>query len=278
MPTEFIDRLPNGYDTLIGERGVKLSGGQKQRLAIARAVLKDAPILILDEATSSVDTETEMLIQQALERLMVGRTTLIIAHRLSTIRNADVIVVLEGKRIVEQGTHAELMAQRWALPAPERGADEGRAPVGGRGHHVPGGRGRRKRWQRSQRARCAGDFVNAGLPDRFSLATRRSGRCATQTTGLRPCPRPHPDRARRNRDRAVRVEREALDRDVLVVVAVGGGDVAGKGEAGQAGQRQVCRPSHAGLQHPAAPDRHSAVAGKSRGWRPPRSGHPRGPP
>jgi len=107
---EFILRLPEGYDTLIGERGVKLSGGQKQRLAIARAVLKDAPILILDEATSSVDTETEMLIQQALERLMAGRTTLIIAHRLSTIRNADQIVVLEGKRIVEQGTHAELMA------------------------------------------------------------------------------------------------------------------------------------------------------------------------
>jgi ATP-binding cassette subfamily B protein/subfamily B ATP-binding cassette protein MsbA len=109
---EFIVRLPNGYDTMIGERGVKLSGGQKQRLAIARAVLKDAPILILDEATSSVDTETEMLIQQALERLMAGRTTLIIAHRLSTIRNADMIVVLEGKRVVEQGTHAELMARR----------------------------------------------------------------------------------------------------------------------------------------------------------------------
>jgi ATP-binding cassette, subfamily B, bacterial len=108
---EFIVRLPNGYDTMIGERGVKLSGGQKQRLAIARAVLRDAPILILDEATSSVDTETEMLIQQALERLMAGRTTLIIAHRLSTIRNADMIVVLEGKRVVEQGTHAELMAR-----------------------------------------------------------------------------------------------------------------------------------------------------------------------
>jgi ATP-binding cassette subfamily B protein/subfamily B ATP-binding cassette protein MsbA len=107
---EFIARLPDGYDTMIGERGVKLSGGQKQRLSIARAVLKDAPILILDEATSSVDTETEMLIQQALERLMVGRTTLIIAHRLSTIRSADVIVVLEGKRILEMGTHEQLMA------------------------------------------------------------------------------------------------------------------------------------------------------------------------
>ena len=108
---EFIDRLPDGYDTMIGERGVKLSGGQKQRLAIARAVLKDAPILILDEATSSVDTETELLIQQALERLMVGRTTIIIAHRLSTIRNADMIVVLEGRHVIEQGTHKELMAR-----------------------------------------------------------------------------------------------------------------------------------------------------------------------
>lgn len=107
---EFIQHLPEGYDTLIGERGVKLSGGQRQRLAIARAVLKDAPILILDEATSSVDTETEVLIQQALERLMEGRTTIVIAHRLSTIRRADQIVVMEGNRIVERGRHAELMA------------------------------------------------------------------------------------------------------------------------------------------------------------------------
>ncbi len=107
---EFIASLPEGYDTLIGERGVKLSGGQRQRISIARAVLKNTPILILDEATSSVDTETELLIQQALERLMEGRTTVIIAHRLSTVRNADKIVVLEGKEIIEQGTHDELIA------------------------------------------------------------------------------------------------------------------------------------------------------------------------
>lgn len=105
----FIMALPDGYDTLIGERGAKLSGGQKQRISIARAVLKDAPILILDEATSSVDTETELQIQEALERLMAGRTTLVIAHRLSTVRNADNIVVLQNTGISEMGSHEELM-------------------------------------------------------------------------------------------------------------------------------------------------------------------------
>lgn len=106
---DFILDLPDGYDTPIGERGIKLSGGQKQRLSIARALLKDAPILILDEATSSVDTETELLIQQALERLIKGRTTIVIAHRLSTIRNANQIVVLEEGQIREFGTHEQLM-------------------------------------------------------------------------------------------------------------------------------------------------------------------------
>lgn len=106
---EFINQLPDGYNTQIGERGVKLSGGQKQRLAIARALLYNAPILILDEATSSVDTETEAKISSALEKLMEGRTAIVIAHRLSTVRNADKIVVLQEGEIVEQGTHEELM-------------------------------------------------------------------------------------------------------------------------------------------------------------------------
>ncbi|MEJ2282455.1 MAG: ABC transporter ATP-binding protein [Desulfobacterales bacterium] len=108
---EFIMQLPEGYDTEIGERGVKLSGGQKQRLALARAILADPRILILDEATSSVDAEAEYLIQQALERVLEGRTSLVIAHRLSTVRNADKIIVLDQGRIVEVGKHDELLAR-----------------------------------------------------------------------------------------------------------------------------------------------------------------------
>lgn len=105
---EFIERLPNGYGTLVGERGVKLSGGERQRVALARAFLADAPILILDEATSSLDSESEELIQQAMERLMKGRTSIVIAHRLSTVRSLDRILVFDRGNIVEQGTHAAL--------------------------------------------------------------------------------------------------------------------------------------------------------------------------
>jgi ATP-binding cassette subfamily B protein len=106
---EFIDGFPDGLDTVVGERGIKLSGGQRQRIAIARAVLKDPAILILDEATSSLDSESERLVQAALDELMKGRTTFIIAHRLSTIRNVDCILVLEEGVVKEQGTHSQLI-------------------------------------------------------------------------------------------------------------------------------------------------------------------------
>jgi subfamily B ATP-binding cassette protein MsbA len=108
---DFIDQLPGGYDTLVGERGALLSGGQRQRIAIARAVLMDAPVLILDEATSSLDTESEVFVQKALANLMQGRTSIVIAHRLSTIRKADKIVVMEAGQITEAGTHDELLAR-----------------------------------------------------------------------------------------------------------------------------------------------------------------------
>jgi ATP-binding cassette, subfamily B, bacterial MsbA len=108
---DFIQELPMGYDTVIGERGTRLSGGQRQRIAIARAILKDSPILILDEATSELDAESEMFVQKALANLMVGRTTFVIAHRLATIRRADKILVLEEGQIRESGTHSELLTR-----------------------------------------------------------------------------------------------------------------------------------------------------------------------
>lgn len=106
---KFIESFENGYETVIGDRGIKLSGGERQRLSIARALLKNPPILILDEATSSLDTESEILVQQAIETLMQGRTSIVIAHRLSTIQNADIIVVLNRGEIVETGNHQQLL-------------------------------------------------------------------------------------------------------------------------------------------------------------------------
>jgi ATP-binding cassette subfamily B protein len=112
---EFVVRLPEGYDTEIGERGVRLSGGQKQRIAIARAFLKDAPVLLLDEPTSALDADSEALIKDALERLLQGRTALIIAHRLSTVEHADEVVVMDRGRIVEHGRHETLVQRSGGL-------------------------------------------------------------------------------------------------------------------------------------------------------------------
>ena len=111
---EFITDLPSGYDTVVGERGLRLSGGQRQRIAIARALLKDAALLILDEATSNLDTRSDRLVQDALVNLLKGRTTLIIAHRMSTVRSADLIVVIDGGRVIESGNHEQLLARRGA--------------------------------------------------------------------------------------------------------------------------------------------------------------------
>ncbi len=108
---DFLAALPHGYETVLGERGVTLSGGQRQRIAIARAILKSAPILLLDEATNALDAESETVVQEALETLMQGRTTLVIAHRLATIKSADRIVVMDEGRIVEEGTHQSLIAR-----------------------------------------------------------------------------------------------------------------------------------------------------------------------
>ena len=139
---EFAESFADGYDTVVGERGVRLSGGQRQRVAIARAILADPRILILDEATSSLDSESEALIQEGLSWLMKGRTTFVIAHRLSTIRRADQILVVEKGRIVERGTHARALRRRRALPGDVRpAARAGDEPVPGAGRGRHGGRG-----------------------------------------------------------------------------------------------------------------------------------------
>jgi ATP-binding cassette subfamily B protein/subfamily B ATP-binding cassette protein MsbA len=130
---EFIERLPEGYDTFVGERGVKLSGGQQQRLAIARAILASPQILILDEATSNLDTESEQLIQASMTSLLAGRTTFVIAHRLSTVRRADLILLMDDGRIVERGTHDELMRARgvyYGMVQRQAAFEEGREMMG----------------------------------------------------------------------------------------------------------------------------------------------------
>ena len=179
---DFICRLPKGYATLVGERGVKLSGGERQRVAIARAFLADAPILILDEATSSLDSESEVLIQQAMERLMVGRTTLIIAHRLSTVKALDRLLVFDRGRIVEEGRHEALVRLgRRHLPAAVRaaGAGAGQGPgVNGwtsdRPHVVrPGGLPYRA-GRRLSRALDIMLYVSLAVPRRFACNSRPS--------------------------------------------------------------------------------------------------------
>ena len=129
---DFIARLPQGYRTIIGEKGIKLSGGQRQRVAIARALLRDTPILVLDEALSAVDAENEAVIQQALDRLMRGRTTLVLAHRLSSVIDCDRILVLDGGRVAESGAHGALMQAGGIYAAADGGAGAGIAA--GRAH------------------------------------------------------------------------------------------------------------------------------------------------
>ena len=172
--------LPEGYDTVVGERGYRFSGGEKQRLAIARAVLRDPPVLLLDEATSALDVETERAVQDALDRLSEGRTTIVIAHRLSTIRDADLILVLDHGRIAERGTHAELVAARRPLRRPGRARRRHRLMFRSRRRDII--------FPQSEHARLAA--MLAGRDGRRAADRRR-----------RPLARPRLSGARHRRDR-----------------------------------------------------------------------------
>ena len=203
--TEFVEALPHGFDTLVGERGVKLSGGQRQRVAIARAILRDAPILLLDEATSALDSESEALIQGALWTMMEGRTAIAVAHRLSTVAGMDRLVVLDRGRVVEQGTHAELLASgrrlRQALAAPvrrlpRRVADGVRPRIrsAGRGRDRPA-RGRRRARRRPTRRASGRRGPAAGRRAEQPVRPRRRGQCVEHERQLQAVARAEPSAA-----------------------------------------------------------------------------------
>ena len=171
---EFAEKFPLGYDTIVGERGVRLSGGQRQRVSIARAILADPRVLLLDEATSSLDSESEALIQEGLSYLMRGRTTFVIAHRLSTIRRADQILVVEAGRIIERGKHAELLAARgryWELYTRQHGLEENLFLAPGEGTGEPEGTAEEPAAAGAEEREGAGNALAEGV----RLLRRREG-------------------------------------------------------------------------------------------------------